>query len=59
MTLFRMTLCFVADVELVDVFGHVGIRYDFRTAVAVTNESQNMEPELENVFALLFGAVNV
>lgn len=38
---------------------HVGIRYDFRTAGAVADGSQNMEPELENVFALLFGAVNI
>ena len=42
-----------------DVFVHIGIRYDFRTAVAVTNESQNMEAEMEYVFALLFGAANV
>ena len=52
-------LCFVADVELVDVFGHIGIRYDFRTAGAVTDKAADKRSVLEDSTVLGFGAMNI
>ena len=37
-------LCLVADVELMDVFVHIGIRYDFRAAGAVADEAAEKDP---------------
>lgn len=52
-------LCFVADVELVDVFVHIGIRYDFRATGAVTDEAADKRSVLEDSTALGFGAMNI
>ena len=52
-------LCFAADVELVDVFVHVGIRYDFRAASAVANETADVQAPMKNVQTLLLGAMDI
>lgn len=52
-------LCFAADVELVDVFGHVGIRYDFRAAGAVADEAADVQTAMKNVQTLLLGAMDI
>lgn len=52
-------LCFAADVELVDVFGHVGIRYDFRATGAVADELADKGSVLEDRTALAFGAMDI
>ena len=52
-------LCFVADVELVDVFSHVGIRYDFRAAGAVADEAADVQTAMKNVQTLLLGAMDI
>ena len=52
-------LCFVADVKLVDVFVHVGIRYDFRAAGAVADKAADKGSVLEDSAALAFGAMNI
>lgn len=50
-------LCFVADVELVDVFVHIGIRYDFRATGAVTDKAADKRSVLEDSSALALGAM--
>lgn len=52
-------LCFVADIELVDVFGHVGIRYDFRAAGAVADEAADVQTAMKNVQTVLLGAMDI
>lgn len=52
-------LCFAADVELVDVFGYVGIRYDFRAAGAIADKAADKRSVLEDSSALAFGAMNI
>lgn len=52
-------LCFAADVELVDVFVHVGIRYDFRAAGAVADEAADVQTAMKNVQTVLLGAMDI
>ena len=42
-----------------DVFGHVGIRYDFRAASAVANETADVQAPMKNVQTLLLGAMDI
>lgn len=42
-----------------DVFGHFGIRYDFRAAGAVADEAADVQTTVKNVQTLLLGAMNI
>lgn len=52
-------LCFVTDIELVDIFVHIGIRYDFRVTGAIADKVADKGTALEDRAALAFGAMNI